>query len=60
MKYIVEISERLSRLVTVDARNEDEARSIVSRRYESEEIVLDWSDCTGTEITIVTDEAETI
>ena len=60
MKYIVEISERLSRLVTVDARNEEEARSIVSRKYESEENVLDWSDCTGTEITIVTDEAETI
>ena len=45
-----EIQELLSRIVEVDAKNEDEAYRKVKEMYKKEEIVLDSSDFVETEI----------
>ncbi len=45
-----EIQELLSRIIEVEAQNEDEAYLKVKEMYQKEEIVLDNSDCVETEI----------
>ena len=45
-----EIQELLSRIVEVEAKNEDEAYRKIKEMYKKEEIVLDSSDFVETEI----------
>ena len=45
-----EIQELLSRIIEVEAKNEDEAYRKVKEMYKNEEIVLDSSDFVKTEI----------
>ena len=44
MKYKVNVEELLSRIVEVDAENEEEAEDKVSEMYMNEDIMLDASD----------------
>ena len=44
MKYRINIEELLSRVVEVEAENEEEAEEKVREMYMNEEIVLDASD----------------
>ena len=44
MKYKVNVEELLSRIVEVEAENEEEAEDKVIKMYMNEEIVLDASD----------------
>ncbi|MHB0994147.1 MAG: DpnD/PcfM family protein [Sulfurovum sp.] len=44
MKYNIEISERLARVLHIDANSLDEAIEIVEQKYRNEEIILDWAD----------------
>jgi len=48
MKIEIEVAELLSRVVTVEANNIDDAVSIVQNMYRDENIVLDYSDFDGT------------
>jgi hypothetical protein len=47
MKYVVEITETLTRLVTVEANSAGEAANIVEDAYNSEEIILGPEDYVG-------------
>ncbi|MDR2546342.1 MAG: DpnD/PcfM family protein [Lachnospiraceae bacterium] len=49
MRYSVEITETLQRIVEIVASSEDEAISLVERQYRNEEIVLDERDYVDTE-----------
>jgi hypothetical protein len=51
-KYSIEVKEVLSRIVEVDATNEDAAIERVRQMYRKCEIVLDDSDYIGTEICV--------
>ena len=51
-EYAVEILEALSRIVYVEADNEDEALDIVRESYFNEELVLDSSDYIDTDFQI--------
>lgn len=51
-EYEVEIVETLSRVITIDAENEDEALSLVWDKYSEGFIVLDYSDHVDTELSI--------
>lgn len=53
MKYCVEISELLSRVITIDARSEKEAYSAVKDLYDSGSIELDWSNLIQVEINVL-------
>lgn len=44
MKYKVNVKELLSRIIEVEAENEEEAEEKVKEMYMNEEIVLDVSD----------------
>ena len=44
MQYDIEISEKLSRVLHIDASSWDEAIKIAEQKYHNEEIVLDWTD----------------
>lgn len=44
MQYNIEISERLSIVLNIDASSLDEAIEIAEQKYYDEEIVLDWTD----------------
>lgn len=52
MKYMVEITETLSRVVVIDADDGDDAVDIVERAYSNEDIVLDAEDFKDVEISI--------
>jgi len=52
-EYQVEIHETSSRIVTVSAKNEDEAVDIVQEAYEAGEYVFDYNDFQDVEITII-------
>lgn len=54
-KFKIEIQEILSRIVEVEARNEDEALNIIQNQYQEEKIVLDSSDFSDTDFIIVED-----
>ncbi len=47
MQYDIEISERLSRVLHIDASSLDEAIETAERMYQNEDIVLDWADFDG-------------
>lgn len=47
MRYFVQIEEILSRTVSVEAQDEDEAVSKIEKLYKESEIVLDYSDFCG-------------
>ncbi|MBP5370411.1 MAG: DpnD/PcfM family protein [Bacteroidales bacterium] len=47
MKYVVNVEEILSRNITIEARNEDDAENQVERLYHSKKIVLDAGDFIG-------------
>ena len=47
MSYKIEVSERLSRVVNIDASSLEEAVLIAEKMYKDEEIVLDWADFDG-------------
>ncbi|MGW8170054.1 MAG: DpnD/PcfM family protein [Sulfurovaceae bacterium] len=47
MRYNIEISERLSRVLHIDASSLDEAIEITEQMYKTEEIVLDYTDFNG-------------
>lgn len=53
MKYTVQISEMLQRLIEVDADSPNEAESIVRGLYRTGTIVLDASDHVATEMSVV-------
>ena len=44
MEHIIEIEERLTKIVKANASTRQDARSIVEQLYNREEIVLDYSD----------------
>lgn len=45
MKYNIEITETLSRVITVEAPTAEQARERVEQAYNDEEIVLNYNDC---------------
>lgn len=49
-KFEIEVKETLSRLITVTAKNLDQAIDQVQNMYDSEEIVLDSGDLCDSEI----------
>ena len=51
-KYQVEIDETLSRIIEVEAENENDAVSKIKDLYRQEKIVLDSNDYLDTEIEI--------
>ncbi len=51
-KYQVEINETLSRIIEVEAENENDAVSKIKDLYRKEEIVLDSNDYLDTKIEI--------
>ena len=53
MKYTVEITETLQRIVEVDAESDSEAEAFVSRQYRMGDVVLDSSDHVDTNIKCV-------
>lgn len=46
-EYTIRVTETLSRLVTVDTLNADDAIDVVQQQYSDEEIVLDETDYDG-------------
>jgi hypothetical protein len=52
-EYQVEITETLSRIVTVEAEDEADACSIVEANYSDESTVLDFSDFQDVEFEVV-------
>jgi hypothetical protein len=56
MKYVVAITEELQRELEVEAESKEQAYEIVKRKYNNEEIVLDDSDYSGTEIDVWAEE----
>ena len=51
-KYSIEVLEVLSRIVSVDASDEEEAIERVRQMYRKCKIILDDSDYKGTEISV--------
>ena len=50
MEYKIRIIEVASRVITVEAEDEQSAVDIVSDQYGKAEIVLDWEDYDSTDI----------
>lgn len=53
MKYKVQITETLQKIIEVDASNENEAILNVKEKYKKEDIVLDETDYIDTEFDIL-------
>lgn len=53
MKFIIKITEALSRTVIVDANDKDSAISKVEQAYDNGDIVLDYDDFDGHDIGVV-------
>jgi len=51
-KYRIEVTEVLSRIVEMEAENEDDAIEMVRQMYRNCDIVLDASDYVETEICV--------
>ena len=51
-KYRIEVTEVLSRIVEMDAENEDDVVEMVRQLYRNCDIVLDASDYVETEISV--------
>lgn len=52
-EYKVEIHETSSRIVTVNAENEDDAVDVVREAYEAGEYVLDYNDFQDVEFEVI-------
>lgn len=52
-EYEVQIEERITRIVTIQAETEQDAVEKVRQQYRNEEIVLTPDECTDTEITVI-------
>jgi hypothetical protein len=53
MKYKVEITEILQKIIEVEASNEKEAYNIIKEKYLKEEIILDDTNYIETKIDII-------
>lgn len=53
MKFVMKVTETLSRTVVVDANDQDDAISKVEQAYDNEDIVLDYKDYDGYDISAV-------
>ena len=51
-KYRIEVTEVLSRIVEIEAENEDDAVEMVRQMYRNCDLVLDASDYIETEISV--------
>ena len=51
-RYRIEVTEMLSRIVEMDAENEDDAVEMVRQMYRNCDLVLDASDYIETEISV--------
>ena len=51
-KYRIEVTEVLSRIVEIEADNEDDAVEMVRQMYRNCDLVLDASDYVETEISV--------
>ena len=51
-KYRIEVTEVLSRIVEMEAENEDDAVEMVRQMYRNCDLVLDASDYVETEISV--------
>ena len=51
-KYRIEVTEVLSRIVEIEAENEDDAVEMVRQMYRNCDLVLDASDYVETEISV--------
>ena len=51
-RYRIEVTEMLSRIVEMDAENEDDAVEMVRQMYRNCDLVLDASDYVETEISV--------
>ena len=58
MKYRIEVTEVLSRIVETEAENEDDAVEMVRQMYRNCGLVLDASDYVETEISVKSEKAE--
>ena len=54
MKYTVKFREVLEREVAIEAGSPEEAQEIAEKMYRKEEVVLDWSDLTESDIVVMT------
>ena len=52
-KYRIEVKEVLSRVIEVEANDEDEGLDKVYEMYDNEKIVLDWHDLVEHEIDFI-------
>ena len=52
MTYQVEITETLQKIISIEADSEDSAIKAITEKYRNEDIVLDYSNHVGTDITI--------
>lgn len=59
MKYRVEVTETLQRIIEIDAESSEEAESKVRRQYRNEDIVLDSADFIDVEFEVLS-EQETV
>ena len=50
MKFVMKVTETLSRTVVVDANDKDDAISKVEQAYDNGDIVLDYNDYDGYDI----------
>ncbi|ETD66846.1 hypothetical protein V757_12075 [Pelistega indica] len=55
-RFMVEVTEELVRIVSIEAEDEYEALTKVRQLYREEEIVLDWSDFLDAEFNILSDD----
>ena len=53
MKFVMKVTETLSRTVVVDANDQNDAISKVEQAYDNEDIVLDYKDYDGCDISAV-------
>lgn len=53
MKFVMKVTETLSRTVVIDANDQDDAISKVEQAYDNEDIVLDYKDYDGYDISAV-------
>ena len=56
MKYIVEVTETLQRIIEIDAESNMEAESKVRRQYLNEDIVLDSADFIDVEFEVLSEQ----
>ena len=53
MKFVIKVTETLSRTLVVDANDQNDAISKVEQAYDNEDIVLDYKDYDGYDISAV-------